>query len=144
MMIRKYRIVDVASDQMRTLTGTYYMPDPLHDSHFALWQLSNAYFNARIFESTCGNLGTNGTIDYKLFGNENCPSTGTPKDKTLSGRDGTMLNKRYFGGLVNTEHLYKWARDSNSSNSLYNVLITPGSHKDRRNHAMRFILALQL
>ena len=128
------RIFDVASDQMRTMTGTYYVPDPLHDSHFALWQLSNAYYNARIFESSCGNFGSNGTIDYKLFESENCPSTGIPKDPTLTGRDTALMQKRYFGGMVNTETLYKWARDSIP---LHKVLMTPELFRDRRSYAMR-------
>jgi hypothetical protein len=129
-----FRIFDTTTDEMRVLTSSYYKGDPLHDAYFAFWLLSNEYYTARVFQSDCGNFASNGTIDYKLFSEDTCPINGIKKDLQLTGRDISMLQKRYFGGLVMTQALYDWASEGFS---LHQVLETPAPHDVRRSKSMR-------
>jgi hypothetical protein len=80
---------------MSVLTASYYKSDPLHDAYFAIWLLSNAFYNARVFESLCGNYASNGGFDinnYERFSQDTCPSIGIKKDPNLTGKVHYCLN----------------------------------------------------
>lgn len=94
------RVYDISSDQMRSLGASFYKGNVLSDSYFALWKLSNEFYKIRVFDSACGNFGSNATFDmnlklYPSYLEQTCAQLGSQTDSTLSGRDVTNLQKRY-------------------------------------------------
>jgi hypothetical protein len=108
------RIYDISSDRRRTLLDTRYKGNFLSDVYFAMWQLSNAFYRVRVFDSDCGNFGSNASMPMNIIGlpsefEPTCADFGSPSDASLTGRDATMLQKRYFGGLQLSQGVYDWA-----------------------------------
>lgn len=58
----------VTTDELRTLSDSRYKGNFLSDAYFALWKLSNDFYNIRVFDSQCGNFGSNATFPYNLAG----------------------------------------------------------------------------
>eukprot|EP01129_Flabellula_baltica_P008773 TRINITY_DN3512_c1_g7_i1.p1 TRINITY_DN3512_c1_g7~~TRINITY_DN3512_c1_g7_i1.p1 ORF type:complete len:1179 (-),score=292.00 TRINITY_DN3512_c1_g7_i1:130-3666(-) len=104
------RIFDSVSDQFRTLKRSRYAGNFLTDSYFALWKLSNSFYKNRVFDSPCGNFGTNATMPYAInpYHADECLG-GVSKDPKMTGRMATLFNKRYFGGLTISQGVYDWA-----------------------------------
>lgn len=97
------RILDVTSDNMRTILNSQYQGTFLSDSYFALWQLSGGFYRLRVFDSDCGNFGSNATFPYNLktfpsYEEPTCAEEGSSSDPSLSGRDIALLQRQYFGG----------------------------------------------
>lgn len=155
------RIADMTTDDMRTLRASYYKGNFLWDAYFAFWQLSGAFYKSRVFNSECGNFGSNATfpMNLKLYPSNNkptCAQLGTPVDSKLSGRDVTLLQKRYFGGLQMSQAMYEWATRPNQG--LDSLLASPdnadalrsgGRHRlvcnqDTMHHPMHGVVALKL
>lgn len=67
------RIFDITSDQMRSLVASFYKGNVLSDSYVALWKLSNEFYKIRVYDSTCGNFGSNATFDMNLKVREETP-----------------------------------------------------------------------
>lgn len=131
-----FHFVKVSSDNVRTLFDSRYAGDALHDAYFAFWKLSNSFYNTFVYESSCGNFGSNGTLDYQFAstaGGGPC-TAGVNKNPSLNGRDVSMLQKRFFGGLLITDGLYDWA---SQGFGLDKILSTPSFAVDRRNHGHR-------
>lgn len=108
------RIFDITTDRMRTLLDSRYKGNFLSDVYFAMWKLSNSFYRLRVFDSNCGNFGSNASFPYNLksYPSElepTCAELGISSDVTLTGRDVTMLQKRYFGGLQISQGLFDWA-----------------------------------
>jgi hypothetical protein len=64
--------------------------------------MSNAFYRIRVFDSDCGNFGSNASMPLNLisFPSEaepTCADLGTFTDPSLNGRKVTMLQKQYFG-----------------------------------------------
>eukprot|EP00755_Sulcionema_specki_P025104 Sspe_Gene.15544::Locus_5410_Transcript_1_1_Confidence_1.000_Length_3642::g.15544::m.15544 len=135
------RIFDMVSDELRSLVGTRYKGDFVADSYFAMWKLSNAFYKTRVFLSECGNFGSNATMPYNLIrfpsaAIPTCAAHGTSQDPTLTGRQVTMLQKRYFGGLTMSQGVYEWATVAGTT--LDSVLMTP-LYADRRRQSRHMI-----
>eukprot|EP01129_Flabellula_baltica_P008647 TRINITY_DN345_c0_g1_i1.p1 TRINITY_DN345_c0_g1~~TRINITY_DN345_c0_g1_i1.p1 ORF type:complete len:1182 (-),score=307.27 TRINITY_DN345_c0_g1_i1:70-3615(-) len=104
------RIFESVTDQFRTLTRTRYAGNFLIDSYLAMWKLSNSFYKTRIYDSECGNYGTNATMPYAINPShaDQCLG-GIKRDQKVTGRIATLFNKRYFGGLVMSQGVYDWA-----------------------------------
>lgn len=129
------RIFDITSDQMRSLGGSYYKGNFLSDVYFALWKLSNEFYKIRVFDSECGNFGSNATFDmnlklYPSYDKQTCAQLGVKSDEALSGREVTMLQKRYFGGLQMTQDFFEWG--TTSKRGLDSLLTSPESADNLR------------
>jgi hypothetical protein len=99
---------------MRTLLDTRYKRNFLSDVCFAMWQLSHVFYRVRVFDSDCGNFGSNASMPMNIVGfpsefEPTCADLGSKSDASLTGRDVTMLQKRYFGGLQLSQGVYDWA-----------------------------------
>lgn len=108
------RIFDITTDRMRTLLDSRYSGNHLSDVYFALWQMSNTFYRQRVFNSDCGNFGSNASMPLNIRGlpsdfEPTCRQLGSPSDPSLTGRQVTMLQKQYFGGLQLSQGLYDWA-----------------------------------
>lgn len=108
------RIDNIVTDRMRTLLDSRYKGTFLSDMYFAMWKLSNSFYRVRVFDSDCGNFGSNASMPYNLYsfpsdGEPTCADLGNSQDPQLTGRDVTMLQKRYFGGLQLSQAVYDWA-----------------------------------
>lgn len=125
------RIFDITSDQMRSLVASFYKGNVLSDSYVALWKLSNEFYKIRVYDSTCGNFGSNATFDmnlklYPSYQEQTCAQLGIQTDSTLTGRDVTNLQKKYFGGIQMTQAVYHWAT-SPTAMGLDSLLSSPAS-----------------
>jgi hypothetical protein len=130
------RIYDITTDSMRSLENSFYKGNFLADAYFALWKLSNEFYRIRVFDSECGNFGSNATfpMNLKLYPSHNeptCAQLGTWSDSSLSGREITMLQKRYFGGLQLSQGLFDWA--TTKGKGLESLLSSPSSADSLRN-----------
>lgn len=129
------RIFDITSDQMRSLGGSHYKGNFLSDSYFALWKLSNEFYKVRVFDSECGNFGSNATFGmnlklYPSYEEPTCAQLGLKSDDSLTGREVTMLQKRYFGGIQMTQDFFEWG--TTSKRGLDSLLASPPSADDLR------------
>jgi hypothetical protein len=130
------RIYDITSDRMRSLLDSRYKGNFLSDVYFALWQLSNSFYQVRVFDSECGNFGSNASMPLNLIGMPNeheptCTDLGSSTDPGLTRRDVTMMQKRYFGGLQISQGIYDWA--TTPLTGLDTVLATPARADFLRN-----------
>jgi hypothetical protein len=130
------RIYDITTDNMRSLENSFYKGNFLADAYFALWKLSNDFYRIRVFDSECGNFGSNATFPmnlklYPSYNEKTCAQMGTWSDSLLSGRDVTMLQKRYFGGLQLSQGLFDWA--TTEGVGLDTLLSSPSSADSLRN-----------
>ena len=129
------RIYDISSDRLRTILDSQYKGNFLSDVYFAMWQLSNSFYNIRVFTSNCGNFGSNASFPVNLnsYPSENvptCADAGSKADPNITGREVTMLQKRYFGGLQMTQGVYDWA--TTPLQGLDSVLARPARHDLQR------------
>lgn len=129
------RITDIVTDRLRTLFDSRYKGSFLSDMYFAMWKLSNEFYRIRVFDSDCGNFGSNASMPVNLisFPSEEpptCADLGAPTDPNITGREVTMLQKRYFGGLQLSQPVYDWATTAGAG--LENVLARPASHDIQR------------
>lgn len=122
------RIFDITSDKFRSLVGSTYMGNFLSDAYFALWKLSNEFYEARVYASGCGNFGSNSTLPWTL-GKGQCTG-GTTKDPQLTGRDVSLLQKKYFGGLAMSQDVFQWAVTEGAS--LHEIFLTRPLAEERR------------
>jgi hypothetical protein len=121
-------ICDITSDNMRTLIDSQYKGNFLSDVYFALWQLSNSFYRVRVFDSNCGNFGSNASFPYNLKTypsdeSPTCAELGRFTDTSIKGREVTLLQKHYFGGLQMSQGVYDWA--TTPLRGLDTVLATP-------------------
>lgn len=108
------RITDIVTDRLRTIVNSCYKGNFLSDAYFALWKMSNEFYRIRVFDSDCGNFGSNASMPLNLYSfpsgeQPTCADLGVKSDNSLTGRQVTMLQKRYFGGLQLSQGLYDWA-----------------------------------
>lgn len=126
-----FRIFDLVSDRFRTLTDATYSGNFLGDVYLSMWKLSNSFYNTRIYDSECGNFGTNATMPYDILpGHADQCANGINRDPTLSGRMVTLFNKRYFGGLVLSQGVYDWA--TTRGMSIDKILASPMDAPSKR------------
>eukprot|EP00961_Rhodomonas_salina_P231464 3126495-Rhodomonas_salina.1 len=123
------RILDMTREDMTSVVNSRYEGNFLHDVYFALWKLSNEYYRARVFDSTCGNFASNGTVPFNSAWSNECMN-GIKLDPALSGRDVTMLQKKYFGGLHMSQAVYDWATVPGSS--LHTIFLADSDTDERR------------
>jgi hypothetical protein len=95
-------LTDVVDNLISPASGGY-KGNVLSDAYLAFWKLSNDFYTSHVLESSCGNFGTNLTAPY----GDNC--NGIVVGTHLSGRDITLLQKKYFGGVAMTAGFYHWA-----------------------------------
>jgi hypothetical protein len=122
------RVFDIASDHLQSLINAEYEGNFLADVYFAFWKLSNDYYVARVFNSTCGNFGSNATMPYSY--NVGRCVAGVAQDASLKPRDVALLQKRYFGGLSVSQALYEWATTPGAS--LHTLMMSSPESTSRR------------
>ncbi|KAL3916668.1 MAG: hypothetical protein SGILL_005072 [Bacillariaceae sp.] len=137
------RITDIVSDRLRTVLDSKYKGNLLSDCYFALWKMSNAFYRLRVFDSDCGNFGSNASMPLNLVSypseeEPTCADLGTSTDPSLTGRDVTMLQKQYFGGLQLSQGVYDWA--TTPFKGLEDVLARPSRHDIQRSGAHHTIV----
>ena len=128
-------VLNIAFCLCRGLVNAEYSGNFLSDVYFALWKLSNDFFVERVYGSSCGNFGSNATLPWQLWQGE-CLD-GTVQDKTLTGRDASLLQKKYFGGLSMSQDIFDWATIPGSS--LHKVFIS-SPHSTARRQRKHYIM----
>lgn len=150
------RIYDITTDRLRTILDSRYKGNFLSDMYFAMWQMSNRFYRIRVFDSECGNFGSNASMPLNLYSFPSgdaptCADLGSTTDPSLTGREVTMLQKRYFGGLQMTQAVYDWATTTPAL-GLDGVLSRPPRHDLQRSgyrhsivcdHDVSFSLSIQ-
>ena len=129
------RITDIVTDRLRTIWDSRYKGNFLSDCYFAMWKMSNEFYRIRVFDSDCGNFGSNASMPLNLFSfpsdeEPTCADLGQSSDPALTGREVTMLQKKYFGGLQLTQGVYDWA--TTPFMGLDHVLARPARHDIQR------------
>lgn len=133
----------IVTDRLRTVLDSRYKGNFLSDCYFALWKMSNEFYRIRVFDSDCGNFGSNASMPLNLFSfpSENvptCADLGAKSDPALTGRQVTMLQKKYFGGLQLSQGVYDWATTPFAG--LDNILARPARHDIQRSGAHHSIV----
>jgi len=137
------RVYDITSDRMRTLLDSRYKGNFLSDVYFALWKLSNDFYRIRVFDSDCGNFGSNASFPYNLKTypsgeSPTCAELGSPADGSITGREVSMLQKSYFGGLQLSQGVYDWG--TTEGRGLDSILATPSFQDSLRSGARHKIV----